>query len=87
MTSALPQGFSTAIKDIQATYPVILGSAGIALAIGLFFMLLVRYMAGVVVWTFILAIVAIFFIAGGVCYAQYSNLSIPTGTAATNAAV
>jgi len=69
-----------------------LGSAGIALLIGLIFMVLIRYFAGVIVWFFIVAIVAIFALISGYCYVEYSNLKITVdgvkgGTVSASSAV
>lgn len=39
------------MADIRLTYKIIFASVGIAFAIGLFYMLVMRYCAGTLTWT------------------------------------
>ena len=38
------------ISDIELTYPIIIASAGIAIGIALFYLMLMRYCAGLLTW-------------------------------------
>lgn len=42
------------MNDLSVTYPVILGSVGIAFVIGLIYLLLLRICSGLIVWAFII---------------------------------
>lgn len=43
--------FQQWVADVRLTYKIIFASAGIAFAIGLFYMLIMRYFAGLLTWT------------------------------------
>lgn len=83
ITAALPAGFTTVIKDIDASYGVIVGSAGIALLLGFIFMILIRYFAGPLLWLFLLTINVTFFVIGGISAYNFKNYG--NNTSVTNA--
>lgn len=56
------------INDLKVSWKVIVGSFFIAFALGVLYMMLVRYTAGLLVWIFILLYFICLAVLGGLCY-------------------
>lgn len=60
-----------------------MASVFIAIAIGFLFMILMRYMAGIIVWIFILLIGFVLLILGGLFYAKAASVNTATVASVT----
>jgi hypothetical protein len=62
------------VADMRLTWPLLFAVGGIAILIGFVFMLIMRYLSGIItwfmIWGFIIALIAL----GYVCYDKYKKL-------------
>jgi hypothetical protein len=58
------------MSDLTLTWPVLLGSTGVAFLIGFVYMILMRYCSGVMTW---LSIILYFFMVVGIGYLLYNR--------------
>lgn len=63
------------LKDIRESKYVIIGSIFIAIAIGFLFMLLMRFIAGLIIWLFIVLIGVVFAALGLLFFTKYTSLT------------
>lgn len=66
--SAYGEQVATYFFDIMNSWPVILGSTGIALVLAYIFMLFMRCFGGIIVWAMIFILEAALIAGGGYCW-------------------
>jgi choline transporter-like protein 2/4/5 len=68
-------GIETDVSAVKKTWPIILACCGIAIALGIIFMILMRFCAGIVTWLFIICFTLALALIGALFFLRYTGLA------------
>lgn len=75
------------ISDLKLTWPLFFAVGAIAFAIGFVFMILMRYLSGIITWLMCFAFIGALLAAAIICYSKSQGLSTDEGIKALTASI